>query len=397
MVTTVDFAIVGAGPYGLSLGAHVAGAGADFKIFGSPMAVWQNHMPRGMHLKSEGFASTLFDPKRQHSLEEFCKRNGHPYADVGIPVPVELFYSYGRDFQQRLLPDLDTRHIAQITEDRGGFLLRLDDGDLLRARKVVVAVGISHYAYLPPELRDLPSRFVSHTSQQLPMSEYAGRKVFVLGAGSSAVDTAGLLHQAGADVELVTRRPKIWFNHPPERKRGLELAYARLLKPRSGLGLGWRSYMASDLPTVFHKMPERFRLKVTKGHLGPSAGWVSRTLVEDKVPIKVERSLSKTEVRGDRLLVTFSGPGGQEEVEADHLVAGTGYKVDLDRLEFLDEPIRRQISRVQNTPRLSRFFESSVPGLYFIGPSAANSFGPLLRFAWGAKFASRHLTRHLVR
>ena len=397
MVSTVDFAIVGAGPYGLSLGAHVAGAGADFKIFGSPMAVWRNHMPRGMHLKSEGFASTLFDPKHQYTLEEFCKRNGHAYADVGIPVPVELFYAYGRDFQQRLLPDLDTRHIAQITEDRGGFLLRLDDGDLLRARKVIVAVGISHYAYLPPELRELPSRFVSHTSQQLPMTEFAGRKVFVLGAGSSAVDTAGLLHQAGADVELVTRRPKIWFNHPPERKRGLELAYARLLKPRSGLGLGWRSYMASDLPTIFHKMPERFRLKVTKGHLGPSAGWVSRTLVEDKVPIKVERSLSKTEVRGDRLLVTFSGPDGQEQVEADHLVAGTGYKVDLDRLEFLDEPIRRQISRVQNTPRLSRFFESSVPGLYFIGPSAANSFGPLLRFAWGAKFASRHLTRHLVR
>ncbi len=397
MVRSIDFAIVGAGPYGLSLGAYFAGAGANFKIFGSPMAVWRNHMPSGMYLKSEGFASTLFDPRRQHSLREFCARNGHPYADVGVPIPVELFYAYGRDFQQRLLPDLDTRHIARITAAGGGFLLRLDDGEVLRARKVVVAVGIAHYAYIPPELRELPSRFLWHTSEKRPMEQFSGRRVLVMGAGSSAVDTAGLLHQAGADVEIMTRRPKIWFNHAPDRKRGLALAYARLLKPRSGLGLGWRSYMASDLPTVFHRMPEQFRLRVTRGHLGPSAGWVSRTLVEDKVPIKVERTLRRAEVRGEKLHVTFTTPDGDEEVEADHLVAGTGYKVDLDRLEFLDEPIRQQISRVNSTPRLSRFFESSVPGLYFVGPSAANSFGPLLRFAWGAKFTSRHLTRHLTR
>jgi thioredoxin reductase len=397
MVRAIDLAIVGAGPYGLSLGAHVADAGANFKVFGSPMAVWRNHMPSGMFLKSEGFASTLFDPRRQHTLKEFCKRNGHAYADVGVPIPVELFYSYGRDFQQRLLPDLDTRHIARISPTPGGFLLRLDDGEVLKARKVVIAVGIAHYAYVPPELKDIPSRFLSHTSEKRPMEQFSGRKVLVVGAGSSAVDTAGLLHQAGADVELMTRRPKIWFNHPPERKRGLELAYARLLKPRSGLGLGWRSYMASDLPTIFHSMPEQFRLRVTRGHLGPSAGWVSRTLVEGKVPIKVERSLRRAEVRGEKLLVTVTGPQGEEDVEVDHLVAGTGYKVDLDRLDFLDEPIRRQISRVQGTPRLSRFFESSVPGLYFVGPSAANSFGPLLRFAWGAKFASQHLSRHLTR
>ena len=397
MAHRVDFAIIGAGPYGLSLGAHLAGAGADFKIFGSPMGVWQSHMPSGMFLKSEGFASTLFDPSEKHTLEEFCRRNGHAYAHVGVPVPLDVFANYGRDFQRRLLPDLDTRHIARISVAGGSFLLRLDDGDEVEARKVVMAVGIAHYAYVPPELRELPARFFSHTSEQRPRSEFAGRKVLVLGAGSSAVDTAGLLHQTGADVEIITRRPKIWFNHPPDRKRGVALAYSRLRKPRSGLGLGWRSYMASGLPTVFHTMPERFRLRVTRGHLGPSAGWTSRQLVEGKVPIKVERSLRKTETRGEKLVVTFRTPDGDETVEADHLIGATGYKVDLDRLGFLDADILQGIASVQNTPRLSRFFESSVPGLYFVGPSAANSFGPLLRFAWGAKFASRRLSRHLTR
>ncbi|MBW4022469.1 MAG: NAD(P)-binding domain-containing protein [Proteobacteria bacterium] len=398
MTPWIDYAIVGAGPYGLSLGAHLAARGADFRIFGSPMAVWRSHMPSGMYLKSEGFASDIFDPRGQHTLRDFCERHGYAYADVGVPIPVEVFYAYGREFQERLLPDLDTRHIAGITSETGGFLLRLDDGQAVRARRVIVAVGIAHYAFVPHELQALPPQFVSHTSQQRSMTDFSGKKVLVLGAGSSAVDTAGLLHQAGADTEIATRRPKIWFNHPPDNKRGLELAYARLLKPRSGLGLGWRSRMASDLPTIFHGMPERFRLRVTRGHLGPSAGWVSRQMVEGKVPIRTDMTLRQAAVKGDRVVVTFDKPdGAQEQVVVDHLVAGTGYKVDLDRLEFLDEPMRAQISRVHNTPRLSRFFESSVPNLYFVGPSAANSFGPLLRFAWGAKFTSRHLSRHLTR
>jgi thioredoxin reductase len=398
MTRSIDFAIVGAGPYGLSLGAYLAEVGADFKIFGSPMAVWRSHMPSGMYLKSEGFASDLFDPRRRHTLREFCDRNGHAYADVGVPIPVEVFYAYGRDFQQHLLPDLDTRHIAQITLDGSGFLLRLDDGETLRAKHVIIAVGITHYAYVPSELRVLPSHLLSHSSQQRPRNDFSGRKVLVLGAGSSAVDTAGLLHQAGADTQIITRRPKIWFSHPPDNKRGLELAYSRVLKPRSGLGLGWRSRMASDLPTVFHRMPENFRLRVTRGHLGPAAAWVSRPLVDGKVPMRVNTELLKAEARGDKVVVTVAeAGGGQEEVVADHVVAATGYKVDLDRLEFLDEKIHQRLSHVQNTPRLTRYFESSVPGLYFVGPSAANSFGPLLRFAWGAKFTSRHLSRHLTR
>ncbi|WP_342629224.1 NAD(P)-binding domain-containing protein [Nguyenibacter vanlangensis] len=398
MVKWTDFVIVGAGPYGLSLAAHLSVRGVDFQIFGSPMAVWRSHMPSGMHLKSEGFASDIFDPLRLNRLRDFCRRHGHAYADVGVPIPVEVFHAYGREFQQRLLPDLDTRHVARITASQGGFLLRLDDGEIIRARRVVIAVGITHYAYLPPELRGLPPQFVSHTSESRGMKDPAGRKILVLGGGSSAVDSAGLLHQAGADVEIVTRRPKIWFNHPPDHKRGLELAYARLLKPRSGLGLGWRSRMASDLPTVFHRMPEPFRLRVTRGHLGPAAGWVSRTLVEGKVPIRINLALKHALVRGEKVAVTFvKSDGGEEEMVADHVVAGTGYRVDINRLDFLDETIRARISEIQNTPRLTRFFESSVPGLYFVGPSAANSFGPLLRFAWGAKFTSKHLTPHFAR
>ena len=55
-------AIIGAGPYGLSLAAHLAAAGADFRIFGKPLTSWRDHMPKGMMLKSDGFASNLSAP-----------------------------------------------------------------------------------------------------------------------------------------------------------------------------------------------------------------------------------------------------------------------------------------------------------------------------------------------
>ena len=51
-----DCLIVGAGPYGLSLAAHMRKAGTDFRIVGDPMAPWRTSMLSDMHLKSEGFA-----------------------------------------------------------------------------------------------------------------------------------------------------------------------------------------------------------------------------------------------------------------------------------------------------------------------------------------------------
>ena len=69
-------------------------------------------------------------------------------------------------------------------------------------------------------------------------------------------------------------------------------------------------------------------------------------------------------------------------------VAATGYKADLARLPFLDGELRDAIEQVEGTPVLNDNFETSLPGLYFLGLSAANSFGPLLRFMVGAEFAA---------
>ena len=48
------------------------------------------------------------------------------------------------------------------------------------------------------------------------------------------------------------------------------------------------------------------------------------------------------------------------------------------------------------TPAVGRDYQSSVPGLYFIGPAVAPTFGPVMRFVFGARHAATVVTRHLA-
>jgi cation diffusion facilitator CzcD-associated flavoprotein CzcO len=106
-MNVIDVAIIGAGPYGLSLAAHLRKRGVEHRIFGRPMQMWQERMPKGMCLKSDGFASSLYDPDDSFTLAHFCRETGLPYQHSGLPIPLETFLSYGLAFQQRLVPQLE--------------------------------------------------------------------------------------------------------------------------------------------------------------------------------------------------------------------------------------------------------------------------------------------------
>jgi hypothetical protein len=215
----------------------------------------------------------------------------------------------------------------------------------------------------------------------------------VLGAGASAVDIAALLVAAGANVELIARRPAILFHSPPNEPRPL---WTRLKAPRSGLGTGWRSRFCTDIPLVFHAMPESLRLRAVARHLGPAPGWFVRDAVEGHVPMHLGVKIGGASARGGRAQLSIERNGATKQIEVDHVIAATGYRVATERLGFLDPSIRSSVRNADQAPVLNRYFESSVPGLYFIGTSAANSFGPLLRFAYGADFTVKRVSARLV-
>ena len=360
------------------------------------MDSWLQHMPKGMMLKSDGFASDIYDPERAFTLRQFCAERGIEYADAGLPVHLETFGAYGLAFRDRMVPELEDKLVVNVDRSPGGFVLRLEDGETFQARRVVLAVGITHFEYVPENLAHLPPEFLSHSARHREVEPFRGRSVVVIGGGASALDLAGLLHAAGGDVQLVSRRSELKFHSQPTGKP--RSWWQQIRHPQSGLGPGMRSRFFADVPGAFFYLPERLRLEIVRRTLGPSGGWFIRDKVIGKVPVHLGCTPQGAEVRNGKVYLSVRvADGGTREIVTEHVIAATGYRVDLERLKFLNGEIRSKIKAINGAPVLSSSFEASIPGLYFAGVAAANSFGPVMRFAFGAGFAARTLTGALTK
>jgi thioredoxin reductase len=396
MTSTVSVAVIGAGPYGLSIAAHLQAASIEARVFGDPMSAWRDHMPVGMYLKSTPRASSLSAPHPDSTLSHF---NGDPAKDTdSYPIPVDEFIRYGTWFQERFVPHLEQERVAHVARDGDGFRVALESGEELNARSVVVATGHVASAYVPPELDDLvdgapdPLGPVSHASQHRDPGAFAGREVAIVGAGQSALETAALLHEAGATVRVVVRGSRVLWGEPPDASESL--GFRRFVKPASNLGPGWSLYSFANAPHLFRRLPDPTRLRFVASVLGPSGAWWLRERVDGVIPVVTGAPIEKARFDGAR--VTLESTRGVE-FEADHVIAATGYRVDVDRFDILADDIRSRLARVGTAPRLDAGSESSTPGLFFTGLAAAPTFGPVLRFVAGTRFAARRVSRTIVR
>lgn len=396
MQDRLQIVVVGAGPYGLSIAAHLRAAGMRFRIFGAPMSTWREQMPAGMYLKSDGFASNLSEPTGSFTIKHFCRRSGIPYDDTKIPVRLETFTAYGLEFQRRFVPELEDRQVEVVRRNGNGFRMTLSGGESVEAERVVLAVGITHFHHVPATLDRLPARLVTHSSAHSDLTDFRGRKVAVIGGGASAIDLSALLHEAGADVSLVARQPALHFHNPPESAPAP--FWKKLRHPQSGIGPGLRSRFYTDAPLLFRRLPRELRVNIVRTHLRPAAGWPMRDRVLGKFPLILSHSVEGADAQNGGVRLNLRAQDGAEaHLCVEHVIAATGYRPDLERLAFLDPELRTKIVTVEKTPMLSSHFESSVPGLYFVGLCAANTFGPMFRFAYGSDFTARHLIKHLVK
>jgi len=385
---TCDVAIVGAGPYGLSAAAHLrAVKGLEVRVFGEPMSFWERHMPVGMRLRSPWAASHLADPNRSLTLEAYQSACGN---HLSAPIPLSRFIEYGRWFQHRAVPETEARKVLRIEPGAAGFRVSLDSGEECTARRVVIAAGIVPFAWRAPEFDSVPTQYASHSCDQRDLRHFARRRVAVIGGGQSALESAALLHEAGAEVEVIARQPRIhWLDRSAKLHRlGL---VSRLMYHPSDVGPAGVSQLVGR-PNLFRRLPRRLQdLLGVRSIRAAGAAWLQSRLRD--VPISTGRSVISAAPAGDR--VTLKLQDGTER-RVDHVLLATGYRVDIARYSFLSEDLLKSIRRIDGFPQLDAGFETSMAGLHFLGAPAAWSFGPLMRFVAGASFASRALTLRIA-
>jgi cation diffusion facilitator CzcD-associated flavoprotein CzcO len=383
-----DVAVVGAGPYGLAAASHLlASDGLAVRVFGEPMSFWERQMPLGMLLRSPREASHIADPAGALTLDRYEATIG---AEPTRPVPLERFVEYGHWFQREAVPEIDPRRVVCVHGAPGGLRLELEDGASVAARRVVLAGGIAPFAWHPAEFAGLPAELASHASEHADLSSFGGRNVIVVGGGQSALESAALLHEAGAEVQVLVRAPQINWLVRSSRLHRVRLM-RRLLYAPADIGPAGVSWLVAS-PAWFKRLPLDLQGPLAQRSIRPAAsGWLVPRL--EPVPIEVGRAV---------VAATAAARGVELELEngerrrADHVLLGTGYRIDVSRLELLAPEVRRALHLVDGYPVLDGSFQSSVPGLHFIGAPAAWSFGPLMRFVAGTGFAARALTRGIA-
>lgn len=385
-----EVAIVGAGPYGLSVAAHLKAAKMSTRVFGDTMAFWRKNMPSGMKLRSPWRASHIIDPDRAHSLDIFARENGIVHTEN---LSLVDFVRYGEWFRKRAVPDVDPRMVVSVAAGPRGFRLTLNDGSKVEATRVVMAMGLTNQAYSPPEFAGLPSALVSHSSEMVNPADFRGRHVAVIGRGQSAVESAVLLNEAGAQVDLICRGDVRWLGEEavrPRRAGNLMWHLRNALHAPSGIGPFPYSW-AADMPSVLYRLPPELRKRMTALCLRAAAsGWLQPRA--RGVRIDAGRTISAVREKAERIVLQLDNGAADYE----HVVLSTGYLININRLGVVAPELFSRVKQSEGCPVLSPRFESSVPGLHFVGCSGVGSFGPLPRFVAGCGFAARRVTEAAI-
>lgn len=385
---TADVIVVGAGPYGLSTTAHLrAVKGLDVRVFGEPMEFWKCQMPEGMFLRSPWDASHLSDPLSTRTFNHFRQATG---ADVPVPIPLDQFVQYGLWFQKQAVGDVDRRRIERIEKGSKGFLVTLKDGETCAAGRVVIASGIGPFASRPVQLQHLPRQLASHSSDRRDVRQFSGKRVAVVGAGQSALESAALLHEAGARVEVITRTPAIhWLGWRQRMERFGPLA--NIFYSRYDIGPAGVSRIVAYPPIVKY-FPRDVQTWFRTRALRPAGSrWLIARLAN--VPMSTGRQIVSAAEAGSGLRLVLDD-GSSREV--DHVLCGTGYRVDITRYPFLPAALSSNVATANGFPLMRKGYESSIPGLHFMGAPSAWTFGPLMFFVAGTDFAARALAAHVA-
>jgi hypothetical protein len=253
-----------------------------------------------------------------------------------------------------------------------------------------MAVGLYYYANRAEEYNHLPAGLVSHSCEHNDLRRFKRQQILVIGGGMSAMDYAALLHEAGATVHVVTRRPILWFAPDRTNERGI---LEEILAPNNSIAPGWPNWILEHVPYFFYRFPQWAKDRCNSNYVSGATSWL-RDRVIGKAILHEGHTVLGMEAVDWKVDAALSDG---TKVRADQVILATGYRVDINRLTMIHPSLRAAIKTDLAIPILSRRFESSVPGLYFVGFTSYRAFGPLYRFVVGCKATARRVASSVVR
>jgi FAD-dependent urate hydroxylase len=393
-VFDTEVLIIGAGPFGLSISAYLTRLRIDHLIVGKALNTWHSHAPIGMLMKSEPYGSAIAAPDgTSYDVAAYCRLHGiDDYNDRVGPLTLERFLDYGDWYTEKLVPDLQDNTVTELVRVDGGFRATFADRAPVTARQVVVATGVLPYRNVPAELAGLDSSLLTHTADTRDPGVFKGRRVAVVGGGQSALETAALLHEGGADVQLIARSSAISWTEPTPEHLG---ALGHITRPATKLCEGWGCVLWNS-PSFFRRQSEARRIRLAKTVLGPGGSWWLKDRVEGVVDVLNSTRVKSAAAEKDGVRLELEGPT-RSSVSVDHVIAGTGFRIDITRLPFLPEGLTSSINTLNGHPVVSRSGETSVPGLYFVGAPTVLFIGPSARFIAGTHTVSEVLAKSVAR
>ena len=391
--TSGSVVVIGAGPNGLAVSSHLSELGISTRCFGEPLESWARRMPDGMMLRSRRRSSNIAAPSGGMRISDFERAEHRSVGAVNLSR--QEFIDYGRWFQRQAAPGVERRQVTAVRREQDGFGVLLDDGELVRAARVVLASGVIPFAHRPSPFHELSRERCSHAYDHCSMSSFGGRRIAVIGSGQSALECAALAHEAGARVEVLSRAPAInWL--ADDSAAGAEISVAdrarMSLTPPTDVG-GLRSGWLIATPDVFRRLPHDRQRALARAAIGPAgSGWLRPRLAG--VTIAYGVTAVQAFEREDRVDLRLSDDSTRT---VDHVLLATGYRVDVRRCPFLDPDLLGRLELAgSGYPVLDAGLESSVPGLHFMGAPAAHSFGPINRFVVGTWYSAPAVSRAIA-
>tara|TARA_B100000212_G_C27344737_1_gene520821 strand:- start:280 stop:1503 length:1224 start_codon:yes stop_codon:yes gene_type:complete len=321
-------------------------------------------------------------------------------------IPTELWVNYLKWFRKVLsLPVQNKMKMIAFEPSKGNIKVEikcLKTGDVKEeiTRKLILATGIETPGRwsAPPISQKIPKDFWFHTSEKIDFDLFENKDVAVLGAGASAMDNAVMALEAKAsEVTVYCRRPELQRVQPFKW-----LSFPGFLRHFSELKDEWRWKFMSYLLTLREAFPKETWDRANRFkefNIQTGAGWEDLRLNDERVAISTKKG-------------TF---------EADFLIFGTGFSIDLTHSEelsphahlialwsdkFKETRKEGEESNLQSYPYLGDGFQflEKLPGsaiwlknVHLFSFGATMSFGPSGASINAMKFAVPKLVNAITR